>query len=68
MSLRIVNWIKWNMGGQPLSKKAHHSLAIQTRYLSKRLEYHLLGNHLLGKCKSPDFSGLFLMGKKPTIG
>ncbi|MDY6867270.1 MAG: heparinase, partial [Chloroflexota bacterium] len=45
-SLRIVNWIKWSLAGNTLPDECRHSLAVQTRWLKRRLEYHLLGNHL----------------------
>ena len=45
-SLRIVNWVKWSLAGNALSLEAVHSLALQARWLRKRLEFHLLGNHL----------------------
>ena len=51
LSLRIVNWIKF------LAKlevdadviKINQSLFLQSRFLFKHLEYHLLGNHLFKK-------------------
>jgi uncharacterized heparinase superfamily protein len=58
-SLRIVNWIKWHLGGNRLSASALQSLFIQLRWLSKRLEYHLLGNHLFVNAKALVFGGLF---------
>lgn len=59
ISLRIVNWIKWALGGGALSPRAIASLAIQTRFLCKRLEFHLLGNHLLANAKALIFAGAF---------
>lgn len=61
-SLRIVNWIKWSLGGGKLSDSALHSLAIQARWLSQKLEFHLLGNHLFANAKALVFSGLFFQG------
>ena len=61
-SLRIVNWIKWSLAGNELSAEALQSLAIQVRYLRKRLEYHLLGNHLFANGKALVFAGLFFVG------
>lgn len=75
LSLRIVNWIKWLLregdrhphlikgdgpptGTVPLT----HSLAVQTRCLRGRLEYHLLGNHLWANAKSLVFAGMFFDG------
>lgn len=63
-SLRIVNWIKWARAGQSLSGKAVQSLAIQARWLSRRLEYHLLGNHLFSNAKALVFAGLFFEGSE----
>lgn len=62
LSLRIVNWIKWSLGGNTLTSEALHSLAVQVRYLSGRLEYHLLGNHLFANAKALVFAGLFFGG------
>lgn len=62
LSLRIVNWIKWSLAGNELSDKAVQSLAVQTRYLRQRLEYHLLGNHLFANAKALVFAGLFFLG------
>lgn len=58
-SLRIVNWIKWALGGNKLSHQMLQSLATQARYLRKRLEIHLLGNHLFANAKALVFAGLF---------
>ncbi len=61
-SLRIVNWIKWALAGNPLEPEWLHSLAVQTRWLAKRLEVHLLGNHLFANAKALVFAGLFFEG------
>lgn len=61
-SLRIVNWIKWNMAGNEYSSECLHSLAIQVRWLSKRLEFHILGNHLFANAKALVYAGLFFEG------
>jgi uncharacterized heparinase superfamily protein len=61
-SRRIVNWIKWSLRGGRLSASARDSLATQTRYLDKRLEWHLLGNHLWSNAKALVFSGSFFAG------
>jgi uncharacterized heparinase superfamily protein len=61
-SLRIVNWIKWQLSGGVLSADALHSLAVQARWLSRRLEWHLLGNHLFANAKALLFAGLFFEG------
>ncbi|MER9670158.1 alginate lyase family protein [Mesorhizobium sp. M0203] len=61
-SLRIVNWIKWVLSGRMLSESARQSLAVQARWLNRRLEYHLLGNHLFANAKALVFAGLFFEG------
>lgn len=61
---RIVNWIKWARAGNALSAEAVHSLAIQTRWLARRLEYHLLGNHLFSNAKALVFAGCFFEGRE----
>lgn len=62
VSLRIVNWVKFALSGGMLDATAHHSLAIQVRWLMKRLEWHLLGNHLLANAKALLFAGLYFDG------
>jgi uncharacterized heparinase superfamily protein len=61
-SLRIVNWIKWSLGGGQLTDAAIHSVAIQVRWLSQKLEFHLLGNHLFSNAKALVFAGCFFDG------
>ena len=63
-SLRIVNWIKWSMNGETLPRNMRDSLATQTRFLMRRIEYHLLGNHLFANAKALIFAGLFFDGKE----
>lgn len=60
-SLRVVNWIKWHLAGGR-SDALPESLALQARHLERRLEYHLLGNHLLANAKALVFAGLFFAG------
>lgn len=62
LSLRIVNWIKWVLAGNSLEAAALHSLAVQARWLVGRLEWHLLGNHLLANAKALTFAGTFFAG------
>lgn len=64
ISLRIVNWIKWALGGNRLSPECIQSLAVQTRWLARRVEFHLLGNHLFANAKALVFSGLFFNGSE----
>jgi uncharacterized heparinase superfamily protein len=71
-SKRIVNWIKWarssaaSSAGEPsavvLSSAMRDSLATQVRWLSRRLEWHLLGNHLWSNAKALIYAGCFFAG------
>lgn len=63
-SLRIVNWIKWALSGNVLPPDCVQSLAVQARWLSRRLERHLLGNHLFANAKALVFAGLFFDGEE----
>ncbi|MBQ1784376.1 MAG: alginate lyase family protein [Gammaproteobacteria bacterium] len=61
-SLRIVNWIKRHLDGRYLSTNQCQSLAVQVRWLMKRLEWHLLGNHLFANAKALIFAGFLFDG------
>jgi uncharacterized heparinase superfamily protein len=64
LSLRIVNWIKWFLGGAPVQAIWLDSLAAQARWLRDRLEWHLLGNHLFVNAKALVAAGLFFDGRE----
>jgi len=59
LSLRIVNWIGWDLAGNRLSLQLLQNLAVQVRALGQTLEFHLLGNHLLANAKALIFAGCF---------
>lgn len=61
-SLRIVNWVKWSFAGNTLPDQCVQSLATQARWLARRLETHLLGNHLFANAKALVFGGCFFSG------
>ena len=61
-SLRIVNWVKWSFAGNLLPATCVQSLAVQARFLVKRIEWHILGNHLFANAKALVFAGLFFSG------
>lgn len=61
-SLRAVNWIKWHLRGNRLSARALESLAAQLSWLESRLEYHILGNHIIENAKALCFGGCFFSG------
>jgi uncharacterized heparinase superfamily protein len=63
-SRRIVNWVKWALAGNALSPACLASLATQVRWLARRLEFHLLGNHLLANAKALAFGGRFFAGSE----
>lgn len=63
-SLRVVNWLTWHLGGNRLPEICIQSLAVQTRWLMGRLEYHLLGNHLWSNAKALVFAGASFEGKE----
>lgn len=64
VSLRIVNWVKWSLSGSTLEAAAIASLAVQARWLTRRLERHLLGNHLFANAKALIFVGCFFSGRE----
>lgn len=62
VSRRVVNWIKWSLTGNPLSPKARQNLAVQVRWLSRRIESHLQGNHVFANAKALAHAGLYFDG------
>jgi len=66
-SIRIVNWIKWHLRGNELSDASLKSLALQTSWLNKKIEWHILGNHLFSNAKALIFAGLFFSSKQSEI-
>lgn len=64
-SLRIVNWIKWSLAGNQLDSAVIESLYLHARWLAKRVEWHLLGNHLLANAKALIFAGTLFDGDEP---
>lgn len=61
-SLRIVNWMKWQLTRERAEPWMNASLAMQVRWLVRRLEWHLLGNHLFANAKALFLAGLFFKG------
>ncbi|SFL76016.1 Uncharacterized conserved protein, heparinase superfamily [Desulfomicrobium norvegicum] len=64
VSLRLVNWIKFFLspGAPSLPASWLDSLALQARWLSKNIEYHLLANHYFKNAKALIFAGIFFDG------
>ncbi|WP_227977942.1 heparinase II/III family protein [Arenimonas daejeonensis] len=61
-SLRIVTWLKWLLAGNAPVPGMLDSLAVQVRWLRRRLEHHLLGNHLWANAKALVFAGACFQG------
>lgn len=66
-ALRIVNWIKFiyqhkDTVPEP-GEYITRSLYAQTLHLERRLEFHLLGNHLFKNIKALLFAGLYFKGE-----
>lgn len=66
IALRIVNWTKWLLAGNPPIPGMLDSLALQARVLAGALEFHLLGNHLLADAKALYFAGRLFAGSEAT--
>jgi uncharacterized heparinase superfamily protein len=64
VSRRIVNWIKWSHAGNSLTTQAQQSLAVQGRWLNRRIESHLQGNHIFVNAKALIFAGLYFDGEE----
>jgi uncharacterized heparinase superfamily protein len=65
-SLRIVNWIKWDLETKLLPNQARLSLGQQASWLSGHLEWHLLGNHLFANAKALVFAGCYFDGPEAS--
>ena len=66
LSQRITNWIKYELSGGMLPQAALRSLAQQAEGLLRKIEYHLLGNHLWANAKALLFVGAFFSGPSAT--
>ncbi|MFD2932693.1 heparinase II/III domain-containing protein [Spirosoma flavum] len=62
-SLRIINWIQFLSRNQIQCDATNSHLAAQTDLLSRRLEYHIAGNHLLENGYALLISSLFFRHK-----
>ncbi len=51
-SLRIINLTKWCINNKEYDPIILDSIFLQLRWLNKRIEYHLSGNHLLTNLKA----------------
>jgi uncharacterized heparinase superfamily protein len=67
ISIRSINWIKWHCRYGSLAEEALISLEQQLTFLSKTIEYHLLGNHLIANAKALVFGGIFINNEKSKL-
>jgi uncharacterized heparinase superfamily protein len=58
-SLRIINWIRH----APQTEAILDSLYVHADYLSRSIETHLLGNHLLENARALVFAGAYFRGQ-----
>ena len=63
-SLRIINWIKFVSKNKINDKRIFNIIYIDTLRLSKNIEYHIQGNHLLENAFALLFSGIFFYDEK----
>lgn len=61
-SRRIVNWVKYFYQVQRVESEWLDHLATQADWLASRVEWHLLGNHLLANAKALVFAGFYFEG------
>lgn len=64
LSLRCFNWIRFFLRHQIHNSKFDSVLHIQLRLLTHKLEYHLLGNHLLENSYALLFGAYYFNDKK----
>jgi uncharacterized heparinase superfamily protein len=63
-SRRVVNWVKWLLRQNVPAPKTLQSLAVQARWLNRRIESHLQGNHLIANAKALIYAGLYFEGEE----
>jgi len=63
-SRRIANWTKWcwRRSDESDVEGISESLATQAVHLSRNVEHHILGNHILANAKALVFAGVFFRG------
>lgn len=64
ISLRGINWIKFLSKNQIINLVINETLHNHYRILSKNIEYHLLGNHLLENAFSLLFGAFYFKNEK----
>lgn len=64
ISLRIVNWIKWLLINKIDDSEIIKSILVQSHVLDKKIEFHILANHLFSNIKAQLFVCLINPNKK----
>lgn len=59
LSLRIVNFIKFQLLTDSFDRTILNNLYIKSKCLYQQIEYHILGNHIFANAKALIFAGLF---------
>lgn len=65
-SLRVVNAVKFYLTHDITTKELMNGLAADLDLISRRLEFHIMGNHLLENAFALFIGGIFLCNKKWT--
>ncbi len=63
-SIRIINWVKFCLQNKINDELINKSIHGHTRFLSGRIEYHLLANHLLENAFALCFGGFYTGDKE----
>ncbi len=64
---RMVHLVAWALGGGDLPAEAEASMAVQARWLMRRVEWHLLGNHVWADAVGLIFAGAFFQGQEADL-
>ena len=67
LSIRLVNLVKWCSRLKIDDAEILESIYSQAQVLSKTVEYHILGNHLLSNAKALMFVGRYFEGKTGEV-
>lgn len=62
IAMRVSHWLRAHLHTPLLEEPARHNLAVQVRWLSAHVEWHLLGNHLWANAKALVMAGTVFDG------
>lgn len=62
-SLRIVNWIKYDLSNSELQPEQRDLLYQQCLYLYDNVEYNIMANHLIANAKALIFAGVYFSSR-----